>query len=151
MPHARPVQEYDLKTFRLKLEPYQGAARYDAFRALWESWCHGDVLQTCREAVNVLAVLCPEVTPTRGQVVMLDPPDGDTRPWPHWWAVAPDGSIVDPTASQFPSDLEYRPLDEAKGEPTGRCPNCGGLCHGHRYLCSDTCEIEFAACLNGGR
>jgi hypothetical protein len=79
---------------------------------------------------------------------MTAAPDGDTRPWPHWWAVTEDGQVIDPTADQFPSPLEYHPADESRGGPTGRCPNCGGLCYEHRYLCSDACDREYAAYLN---
>ncbi len=33
-------------------------------------------------------------------------------------------------------------------EPTGMCPNCGGLCYNHASVCSDACGNEFAAYLN---
>ncbi len=127
----------------------EGDARYDAFADLWSVKCAGDVTTTCREAVATLVALCPELKAIRGQVVMKDSPDGDTRPWPHWWAVTADGVVVDPTAAQFPSQLEYRPHDESKGPPTGKCPNCGGLCHNHNYCCSDKCEREYVAYVNG--
>jgi hypothetical protein len=127
----------------------EGPQAYDMFAELWCAYKGGDVTRTCKEAVALLVALCPELTATRGQVVMLNAPDGDTNPWPHWWAVTASGEIVDPTASQFPSRLEYRPFDESLGSPTGKCPNCGGLCRGGRYLCSDTCEHEYLAYLNG--
>jgi len=145
---AQPVQAFDLKTFRRKLDGLEGAARHEAFETLWWSWCRGDTLQTCHEAVKTLVALCDDLKPIRGQVVMKAAPDGDVRPWPHWWAVTLEGQVVDPTADQFPSALEYRPHDESLGDPTGRCPNCGGLCHDHRYLCSDACERDYAAYLN---
>ena len=148
MSRPLPVQGFDIETFRLKLEGLAGPERYGAFRALWRSWCFGDVTQSCQDAVAVLVILCPELTAVRGTVVMTDPPDGDRRPWTHWWAVTGFGDIVDPTAEQFPSPIEYTPVDESKGDPTGRCPNCAGLCYESRYLCSDKCEREYTAYLD---
>lgn len=41
---------------------------------------------------------------------------------PHWWAVKPDGTIVDPTVKQFPSGGigTYVPFDG-----TCKCSQCG--------------------------
>lgn len=124
--------------------------RYREFAALWRVHCGGDVTQTCQEATATMVKLCPELQRVRGTVKMVGALDGDTRPWPHWWCVTEDGSIVDPTRSQFPCpELEYEPLDEARGEPTGKCPNCGGLCYEGRYLCSTKCEREYLAYIQG--
>lgn len=70
----------------------------------------------------------------------------------HWWCVAPDGSVVDPTAIQFPSRGagEYVPHEEGSPEPTGKCPNCGGYCYEGRDLCSAACRWSYMAYLNGG-
>jgi len=45
----------------------------------------------------------------------------------HWWCVAPDGTIVDPTAHQFPS-LGFAEYEEVAKEdrPLQRCMGCGG-------------------------
>jgi len=72
----------------------------------------------------------------------------------HWWCVTvDDGTIVDPTAAQFPSKGQgiYEEVDESKPEtiPTGKCPNCGGWCYEGRYICSDKCATEYEAYLNG--
>lgn len=69
----------------------------------------------------------------------------------HWWLVDPDGSIVDPTASQFPSNGigEYVELDDSRPQPTGMCPNCGSECFGGNYCCSDACGRAYVAyCTN---
>lgn len=66
----------------------------------------------------------------------------------HWWCVAPDGTVVDPTAEQFPS-MGLGEYDEVKdGEedriPVGKCMNCGEELYAHdesTYVCSDYCEL----------
>lgn len=63
---------------------------------------------------------------------------------PHWWLKTEDGTIVDPTVAQFAPCGEYEVLDESKGEPTGRCPNCGELSYNHRTCCSSKCNDEYA-------
>lgn len=59
----------------------------------------------------------------------------------HWWLTL-DGSIIDPTQSQFIyfSLNQYEPWDENKPEPTGKCGNCGDYCYNGSYTCSDSCE-----------
>ena len=71
----------------------------------------------------------------------------------HWWLVDPDGRIVDPTAQQFPSSGtgSYVEWDESQPEPTGRCPNCGGLCYDGDQVCSENCHVEYMAFCAGGR
>lgn len=43
---------------------------------------------------------------------------------PHWWCIKPDGTIIDPTALQFPSEGKgtYVPLEE---DFTVECTECG--------------------------
>lgn len=63
----------------------------------------------------------------------------------HWWCVAPDGTVVDPTFAQFLPPVRYEELDlndpdtEAR-IPTGVCMNCGEDAYEGRYHCSDECE-----------
>lgn len=66
----------------------------------------------------------------------------------HWWAQRPDGTIVDPTARQFPSKGcgEYEEFD-GKIE----CEQCGKLVSeeeacitGHHVFCSSEC---YARCV----
>ena len=68
----------------------------------------------------------------------------------HWWLVDEDGSIVDPTVSQFPSKGmgDYEPYD-GRPLPTGKCMNCGDYIYTGRDVCSDSCgEAYVAYCMN---
>jgi hypothetical protein len=74
-------------------------------------------------------------------------------PREHWWLIATDGSVVDPTAEQFPSrgTGEYVELDyfrDTSLDPTGKCPNCGGTCYGGADFCDDDCANDFINDLN---
>jgi len=116
--------------------------------------------QMCKEVTEALVALFPEeLAQVRGHVILnnpdLDP--FDRKEWPHWWCVTkapadatgPLPEIIDLTADQFPRPFTYRALDESLGEPTGRCPNCGGLCYDHSYLCSEKCEREYVVYVEG--
>lgn len=105
----------------------------------------------CAEATERMVVEFPELRRVRGHYFC------SAWLWrEHWWCVAADGAVVDPTAGQFPSRGvgEYREWDESKPEPTGRCPNCGKYCYDGRTCCSDRCTTEYQAyirsSLNGG-
>lgn len=70
----------------------------------------------------------------------------------HWWCVAPDGSVVDPTASQFGTRgvLRYEELDlkdpATRGRvPTGRCMDCGDDVYNRDTFCSPECEAATTA------
>ena len=71
----------------------------------------------------------------------------------HWWCVAPDETIVDPTAAQFPTQGAgiYEELQANAPEPVGKCGNCGKLVFpkeaGYYFgcFCNETCE---KACLD---
>ena len=67
------------------------------------------------------------------------------REEPHWWCVKPDGTIVDPTARQFPSAgsgvyTEFngmiacaecgKEVPEEKADIEGNYAFCSHLCHG---------------------
>lgn len=74
----------------------------------------------------------------------------------HWWCVAPDGAIIDPTAAQFAAVFAYEEIDlddpEAqRGIPTGRCMDCGGDVYVGAVFCSEACERATRAYLNGAR
>ena len=43
----------------------------------------------------------------------------------HWWCAAEDGTIVDPTASQFSRIVKYHPFEPGSEVRVGRCMNCG--------------------------
>jgi hypothetical protein len=95
----------------------------------------------------------PELRPCRGQVLLSNLWERD-----HAWLVTPEGHIVDPTESQFKQEyysggakiVMYYPRDESEPEPTGMCPNCGGLCYDGGTCCSDECHRAYAAyCMRG--
>jgi hypothetical protein len=52
----------------------------------------------CKEVTERMASAFPELRRVRGHYVC--PVVG---PQPHWWMVTPDGTVVDPTRTQFPS------------------------------------------------
>ena len=71
----------------------------------------------------------------------------------HWWLTDPSGSVIDPTAAQFPSKgcCVYTPWEEGAPEPTGMCPNCGEHVYDGGTCCSDACGRAYAAyCMNPG-
>lgn len=101
----------------------------------------------CREMAEAAVAADPTLTLTRGHYVC--PVWGDQQ---HWWAVRPDGSVVDPTAAQFPSGGlgVYIPFDGMV-----ECANCGkemreeDVEHADsRYVfCSYTCHGQFVGVL----
>lgn len=68
----------------------------------------------------------------------------------HWWCVDQDNNIVDPTASQFPSEGNgiYVEWDETQKEPTGLCLNCGEYTYNEQTFCCEDCEIATRAEFN---
>lgn len=74
----------------------------------------------------------------------------------HFWCVAPDGSILDPTRGQFDLVYQYEELDLSDPEavarvPTGVCPNCGGDVYGSDTFCDTSCECRYMAYLNSNQ
>lgn len=73
----------------------------------------------------------------------------------HFWCVAPDNTVVDPTVSQFPLGVvfEYEELDlnnpaDVTRLPIGKCMNCGEQTFTHSpssITCSVKCETELHA------
>lgn len=106
-----------------------------------------DPVGRCVEATAAMVAAFPELKRVRGHVYNVVWGERE-----HWWAVTPDGSVVDPTAGQFPNGISYyEPWDESVPEPTGKCPNCGGYCFDGKYCCSDACEASYVAyCNNPG-
>lgn len=105
----------------------------------YQSWINKHVPLYCKGLCDVLAQQMAkafsELTVVKG---IYDCPLWDERG--HWWCVAPDGSIVDPTAAQFPSGGlgEYRELSET-ALPTGRCMHCGAFVYHSQYACPGKC------------
>lgn len=103
----------------------------------------------CKEATLEMAYKFPELKRVRGLASVEEPFGLNPTRTPHWWLTDLTGTIIDPTAHQYPTKiLSYEEADESLGPPTGRCPNCGGLCYGGRYLCSDKCDHDYMAYLN---
>lgn len=96
----------------------------------------------CAEVTLAMQAVFPELVRVRGQYHCLIWGERD-----HWWLTDPEGNIVDPTASQFPSGGlgEYVPHVEGAPEPTGPCMNCGGKCYDGLSACSEPCARELEA------
>jgi hypothetical protein len=103
----------------------------------------------CQEACSEMRLEFPELRAAAGFAHVTWGRDQ------HWWCVAPDGTIVDPTKAQFQFAvvLQYEELDLNDPStrdliPSGICPNCGGECYGGESLCSPSCERAYLAYLN---
>ena len=97
----------------------------------------------CLEMSEALAAADPSLRVVRGHYFC---PIWN-RTEPHWWCVKPNGTIVDPTARQFPSAGmgEYTEFD-------GRisCAECGrettedkAVIHGNYACCSERCMLRL--------
>ena len=103
----------------------------------------------CTDATLEMKKAFPELTRVRGQIDVMEPHGLPPTKTTHWWLVTENGEIVDPTAHQYPTRIvKYTPVDETRGGPTGKCPNCGGLCYEGDYLCSKKCEKEYLDYIN---
>jgi len=113
-------------------------------RQEYTDWIRANVpenpLGDCLKWAEAMRAVFPELTLVRGHYYCIV--------WGqrgHWWLVAPDGKIVDPTADQFPTKGTgvYEPHVEGTKEPTGKCPNCGGYAYDHKTCCSEECAEAF--------
>ena len=103
----------------------------------------------CEEATQLMVSVFPELERVRGLASVEEPHNLPPTKTPHWWCVTEEGTIVDPTAHQYPTSiLSYEEADESKGPPTGKCPNCGCLCYDGNYLCSAKCDKEYLDYMN---
>ena len=107
---------------------------------------NGFVRGKCDEATKLMVDAFPELRRVAGFAHVWWGRDQ------HWWCLAPDGTIVDPTASQFPGGLaDYEELDLEKDReriPTGVCMHCGEEVYGGKLFCGDACERATLAYLN---
>lgn len=104
----------------------------------------------CSSATIEMVEAFPELRRARGHYVC--PIWGRQE---HWWCVAPDGSVVDPTGHQFPSCQPYpgkaggvyKELPADAPEPIGKCMICGSYCWEGKSpsssACSKECEREL--------
>lgn len=96
-----------------------------------------DDLGTCAEVTIAMVKKFPELKRVRGHYHC--PIWGERA---HWWCIASNGKIIDPTASQFPSKGSgvYIVHVEGSPEPTGKCLDCGSYVYNEDTFCDDTCE-----------
>lgn len=66
-------------------------------------------------------------------------PWGEQRRYPHWWCVAVDGTVVDPTAAQFDGVGPGDYVEHGGPEPTGKCLHCGEYTYAGASFCDRTC------------
>lgn len=113
----------------------------------YESWIKTNIRENpfgeCRMAAQVMASAFPALRIVRGHYYCLI--WGERG---HWWCEEKDGTVVDPTAAQFPTKgtgtyKEFTGNDEDL--PTGRCANCGEPTYHHATCCSDRCSADYAA------
>lgn len=110
---------------------------------------------TCRRYSELMVAAFPELRLACGFVVLLGHKDEQ-----HWWCVAPDGTVIDPTSGQFAGwtvVLHYDEVDlddevDRARIPTGKCMNCGEFCYGgRRNACSPACDSELSDYFDGVR
>lgn len=96
----------------------------------------------CGIATAEMVAAFPELRRACGFVQVLH--GNGEREEQHWWCVAPDGTVVDPTREQFLAVFSYEEIDPAKPHrriPTGRCMDCGGDTFDGDTFCSKECEL----------
>ena len=97
----------------------------------------------CEDATKQMLIAFPELKRVRGLIHVTEPYNTLPTKCPHWWLITKDNKIIDPVAHQYPLGIEkYIEWDESLGEPTGKCMNCGELCHSKQDFCSDKCIDE---------
>lgn len=102
----------------------------------------------CANATSAMVAAHPELRRACGFVYVQWGRDE------HWWCVAPDGAVVDPTAEQFGAYgvLQYEELDLSDPAtrarvPTGRCMDCGEPVYQWATFCDEACERATRAYL----
>ena len=110
---------------------------------------HADFVRgQCENAVKEMVAAFPELRMAKGHVETEWGKDA------HWWCVAPDGSIVDPTVSQFPWVLDYEEYRAGDKIRIGRCTDCGEPIWAvpgddtRPDFCNDNCATSYVAYIN---
>lgn len=101
---------------------------------------------TCKEVTERMQVAFPELARVRGYYICAF--------WgkrEHWWLKTNDGTIIDPTAAQFPTKGRgaYEELLPDAKEPTGKCPECGIYVYGIETFCCVEHAHSFVCALEG--
>lgn len=98
----------------------------------------------CKEFCDALILERPELTLVRGHY--FEPQWA--RDEAHWWCTEPDGTIVDPTAKQFPSGCIKELYTPYNG--FSDCEECGEsipeariIMQGRYPVCSDHCAMKL--------
>lgn len=73
----------------------------------------------CQKACGAMVLVFPELTIRKGYASTEWGERG------HWWLTTADGTIIDPTAKQFPSIFGYREWVPGSLVLIGKCCNCG--------------------------
>lgn len=120
-----------------------------------ERTMRGDFKETYGKCKEISAEMCaafPGFRQARGYVWTTWGKRG------HWWCVAPDGCVVDPTEAQFPGGvMSYEELKIGDEVLIGKCMNCGDeiwvACESltdephnpHAPFCGADCYADYAA------
>lgn len=101
-------------------------------------------LAQCQTATLKMVEAFPELLRERGHVTLL----GEEGTRAHWWCHTSVGIIIDPTAHQWDAAItsyeKFVPCP-IRGEPIGKCMNCGELCwskdpDASQHACCKECE-----------
>lgn len=98
----------------------------------------------CSDMTTRMAAAFPELVRTRGHYVCAD------HRHPHWWLIAPDGTVIDPTVEQFAmcGGGLYEPY--LGPEPKGHCLDCGELLFSDTPFCNDECARRCVEWMQAG-
>ncbi len=102
------------------------------------------LLGKCKEACTEMKESFPELVIVKGHVFCAWGQRG------HRWLVDEEGTILDPTAEQFPCIFTYEEWQPGTPVRVGKCMECGDEIWeplksldadpGHRTVCSEACE-----------
>jgi hypothetical protein len=124
--------------------------------SIYHKWVKDNVpaeerLGQCQKWSKQIAEVFPELRIARGWVYC------ELGERTHWWCIAPDGTVVDPTASQFNWVFEYREFTPGDLVQVGKCMECGQMIEeevfdldkptAYRRFCDSACRSAFAASL----
>lgn len=105
----------------------------------WIATNVSDPFGTCQQWTWAMVETFPTLRPARGWYHEIGGPSHC-----HWWCVAPDGEIVDPTRHQFDLAGDYQEITDPNDLPTGACLGCGGPTFHGDQMCCGACAEEVA-------